>query len=482
MGPANGNLTQGSVFKKLWWFTLPFIGANVLQSLYSMVDMYIVGRFATTADVSAVSVSGTVIATFLMFIIGLSIGATVIVGQKIGAGEKDSLQSVCATAFTLALIVGAALVVIIAALAVPVLGWINTPKEAMHGATAYMLICSIGFLFQSVYNMLAGILRGMGDSKSPLLFVGISTAFNIIGDIILIGVCGLGAAGAAIATVLAQLLCMIFGILYVKKRGFPFDFRFKNWRLEKTHVKSLLKVGVPVALQEFLVMFSFIIIAGINNRFGLNASAGAGILDKIFVFATIPTFAFNSSIAAMVAQNIGAKEQKRAVQCLIYGALLSEAFAIVFFLLGLLIPDKVVGFFTTDAGVIKEGVAYFGGNKYEYLLCSLAFCINGFINGTGHTKISLIGNVVSTYVVRIPACIIVGVVMNLGLLGVGYTFPFASFVQALIGLIFILSGRWKRDVVSIDQDVEGKVIKAEATDIPDDDIKEENGSHLDNDG
>ena len=448
MDNAKGNLTQGSVLKKLWMFTLPFMGANLLQSLYSMGELYIVGRFATTADVSAVSVSGTINATFLMFLIGLSVGATVIIGQEFGAGDEDSVSSYTSTAFTLSLIVGAGLTVIVAALTVPMLSWVNTPKEAVRGATAYMLICSVGFIFQSVFNMLAGILRGMGNSKTPLLFVGISTAFNIIGDIILVGFCGLGAAGAAIATVLAQLLCMIYGILHVKKRGFPFDFRFKSFRLEKDKTKALLKIGVPVALQEFLVMFSFIIIAAIINRFGLNASAGAGILDKLFVFATIPTFAFNSSISAMVAQNIGAKEQKRAVQCLIYGAFLSELFAIVFFLLGLFIPDTIVGFFTRDAGVIKEGVAYFVGNKYEYLLCSLAFCINGFINGTGHTRLTLINNFASTYVVRIPLCIILGSVLHMGLLGVGYALPFASLVQLLIGLIFVLSGRWKKDVIS----------------------------------
>lgn len=448
MDNAKGNLTQGSVLKKLWMFTLPFMGANLLQSLYSMVDLYIVGRFATTADVSAVSVSGTINSTFLMFLIGLSVGATVIIGQEFGAGDKDSVSSYTSTAFTLSLIVGAGLTVIVAALTVPMLSWVNTPKEAVRGATAYMLICSVGFIFQSVFNMLAGILRGMGNSKTPLLFVGISTAFNIIGDIILVGFCGLGAAGAAIATVLAQLLCMIYGILHVKKRGFPFDFRVKSFRLEKDKTKALLKIGVPVALQEFLVMFSFIIIAAIINRFGLNASAGAGILDKLFVFATIPTFAFNSSISAMVAQNIGAKEQKRAVQCLIYGAFLSELFAIVFFLLGLFIPDTIVGFFTRDAGVIKEGVAYFVGNKYEYLLCSLAFCINGFINGTGHTRLTLINNFASTYVVRIPLCIILGSVLHMGLLGVGYALPFASLMQLLIGLIFVLSGRWKKDVIS----------------------------------
>ena len=449
MKPDSSNLTQGSVFWKLWIFTLPFIGANLLQTLYGMVDLYIIGRFAETADVSAVSVSGTVIGTFLMFLIGLSVGATVIIGQRFGSGSGTSMDGVFSTAFTLALIAGTGLMVVVAAFTVPVLHWINTPEEAMNGAIAYMLICSVGYLFQSVYNMLAGILRGMGDSRSPLLFVGVSTVFNIVGDLILIGLCGLGAAGAAIATVLAQLLCMVYGILYVRKKGFPFDFRLRSFRLVKEEARALLKIGIPVALQEFLVMFSFIIIAGIINRFGLNASAGAGILDKIFLFATIPTFAFNSSISAMVAQNIGAKEQQRAVRCMLYGSLLSGLFAIVFFLLGLLIPEKIVGFFTTDPGVIEEGVAYFAGYKYEYILCSLAFCINGFINGTGHTRLTLINNVVSTYVVRIPACLIIGIVLGAGLFGVGYALPIASLVQVIVGLVFFFSGRWKKSAVPV---------------------------------
>ena len=443
MKAIENDLTQGSVFKKLWSFTLPFIGANLLQTLYGMVDLYIVGRYATTADVSAVSVAGTVTATFLMLLIGLSVGATVVVGQRFGAGEKDSLRSVFSTAFSLAWIVGAALMVVTAALAVPVLGWINTPEEAMRGAISYMLICSVGFVFQSVYNILSGILRGMGDSRSPLLFVGVSTVFNILGDILLIGVFGMGAAGAAIATVLAQLLCMVYGILHVKRRGFPFDFRRGSYRLDRREAGQLFKVGVPVALQEFLVMFSFIVLEGIINSFGLNASAAAGILDKMFLFATIPTNAFNASISAMVAQNFGAGKRERAVRCLWYGSLLSELFALAFFLLALFAPEKLVGIFTPDPGVIAEGVRYYTGYKYEYLLCSLAFCVNGFINGTGHTRLTLFNNIFSTYAVRIPACLIAGKAMNAGLYGIGYALPVASLVQVIVGFAYFFSGRWK---------------------------------------
>lgn len=444
MRSFENNLTRGSVFKKLWGFTLPLIGANLLQILYGMVDLYIVGRFATTADVSAVSVSTTVLSAFMMFLIGLSVGGTVIVGQKFGAGEKEALSSVAATAFSLAWIVGVALTAIVAALTYPILGWINTPAEALRGAISYMLICSVGYIFQSVYNMLAGILRGTGDSRSPLLYVVVATVVNIISDYILVACFGLGAAGTAIATVFAQLLCMLFAVFHVKKRDFPFDFRLKSYRLVKRDAGALFRTGIPIALQQALVLFSFVIVAAIINKHGLYASACAGILDKVFLFASVPTTAFHSSISAMVAQNIGAKEEKRAIQCLRYGLLFSFLFAFLFFLTGLFFPEQTMGIFTSDPGVIAEGVKYYAGYKYDYLICSVAFCINGFINGTGHTKLTLIANIISTYIVRIPACFLVGSVWQMGMRGIGFVLPLATAVQVIVGVAFYLSGRWRK--------------------------------------
>ena len=448
MRAFENDLTQGSVFKKLWSFTLPLIGANLLQILYGMVDLYIVGRFATTADVSAVSVSTTVLSAFMMFLIGLSVGGTVVVGQRYGAGEKAALSSVAATAFSLAWIVGVALMLIVGAMARPILGWISTPEQALRGATAYMLICALGYIFQSVYNMLAGILRGMGDSKSPLLYVAVATVVNIVSDTVLVAGFGLGAAGTAIATVFAQFLCMLFAIFHVKKRGFPFDFRLKSYRIEKKDAGALFRTGLPIALQQALVLFSFVIVAGIINRHGLYASAAAGILDKVFLFATIPTNAFHSSISAMVAQNIGARAEKRAIQCLRYGTLFSFLFALAFFLTGLFFPEQTMRVFTSDPGVIAAGLEYYAGYKYDYLICSLAFCINGFINGTGHTRLTLIANIISTYLVRIPACILVGTVWKLGMRGIGFALPVATAVQVIIGFGFYISGRWRRDTLA----------------------------------
>lgn len=443
MATVENNLTSGNVFKTLWKFTIPFIGINLIQTLYGMVDLYIVGQFAATADVSAVSVAGTVIATFSMLLVGLSIGTTVVVGQRFGAGDKKALEAISATAFSLAGIVGVVLAVAVGALSVPLLRWINTPEDAMGGAIAYMLICSVGYIFQSFYNMLAGILRGVGDSKTPLLFVGVSSILNVIGDVILVWGFGMGAAGAAIATTVSQGICILMGVVHVTKRGFPFDFKLRSYRFDRQEARELIGVGMPIALQEVLVMFSFIILEGIVNRFGLSASAAAGILDKIFLLATIPTNAFCSSISAMVAQNVGAGAHKRAVECLWYGCILSVAFAVVFFLLGWLIPEKMVGIFTADQEVIAAGTEYYVGYKYEYILCALAFCVNGFINGTGHTKLTLANNIISTYAVRIPGCVLLGVALGWGILGIGYALPAASAVQALVGFAFFALGKWK---------------------------------------
>ncbi len=437
------NLTQGSVFTTLWKFTLPFIGARLLQTLYSMVDLYIVGRYATTADVSAVSVSGTITTSLLMVLIGISVGATVIVGQRFGAGDKKSLSSAASTFFSLAWIIGAVLSVIIFVIAVPALQWINTPEEAMKGAIAYTRICSVGFIFLAVYNMLSGFLRGMGDSRSPLLFVGISTVVNIFGDILLVGVFGLGAAGAAIATVFAQMICMVYGIFHVKKKGFPFDFRPKSYRIVKEDVQKLFQIGMPVAVQELLVMISFFVLEMVINEYGLDASAAAGILDKLFLVAMIPTTAFNNSISAMVAQNIGAQKPQRAIQCLMYGSLLSGLFAVAFFILAWVMPARLVGIFTTDTGVIQEGIQYIAGYKLDFLACSLFFCITGFLNGAGRTRFTLINNFVSTYLVRIPFCLVAAKVLNAGLYGIGFTLPAASLVSLIIAYVYFFQGKWK---------------------------------------
>ena len=239
---------------------------------------------------------------------------------------------------------------------------------------------------------------------------------------------------------------MVYGIVHVRRRGFFFDFKRGSYHLAAEEVRQLLRIGLPVALQEMLVMFSFIVLEGIINRFGLNASAAAGILDKVFMFVMIPTSSFNAAISAMVAQNIGANQTSRAVKCLWYGSLLSELFAICFFLLGWLWPERIMGVFTDDGGVISEGVQYYAGYKYEYLLCSLAFCVGGFINGTGHTRLTLINNVISTYVVRIPLCLVAGTVMNAGLYGIGYALPIASLTQVVVGYVFFFFGRWRKGV------------------------------------
>ena len=262
---------------------------------------------------------------------------------------------------------------------------------------------------------------------------------NILLDTLFVAVFKWGLAGAALATTLAQGICVLIGVIHVKGRSFPFDFKPGSFKIVKAEARELLHVGLPIALQGVLVMFSFIILEGIVNRFGLDASAAAGILDKIFLFATIPTNAFNAAISAMVAQNVGANEHGRAMKCLWYGSILSVAFAAVFFLLGWLIPDRMVGIFTTDTGVISAGTEYYAGYKYEYLLCALAFCVNGFINGTGHTKLTLANNIISTYVVRIPGCILLGVVAGYGLYGIGYALPVASAAQVIVGFGFFFT-------------------------------------------
>lgn len=439
------SLVEGAVWKQLILFTLPFMGTSLIQTLYSMVDLYIVGNYATTADVSAVSVAGTVVSTFAFMIIGMGVGATVLVGHMFGAGRHHELEDVVKTSFTLFPLLSLIMSIILMIFVNPIISLINTPESAIDGARAYLLICLAGYFFQGIYNTLSGILRGLGNSKPTLIIAIWACIFNIVGDIILVGGFGMGARGAAIATTGAQIFSAVFGCIYVKIkfRDFPFEFKLSGLGISRNHVKELIKIGLPVGLQETLVMFSFIIIEAVVNSLGVDASAAAGILDKMFILCTIPAMGFNSSISAFVAQNHGAGREDRCVKCLGYGTLICFTFGLIMMMWAWLDAEGIVRIFTSDQNVIEQGITYFHGYKFEYPAYSVAYCIAGFINGCGKTKFVLITNLIATYAVRVPLTVFLVTLSGGTLLELGYALPVASVVQAVVGGIFFFTGVWK---------------------------------------
>lgn len=311
------NLAQGRVGVTLLKFAGPFLLASLLQALYGAADLFVVGRFADAAAVSGVSIGSQIMQTLTGVILGLSMGGTVLIGQRVGEGDDPGAARAVGTMgvlFTAAALVLTPLMLLLTDGAVALL---DTPAQAVEDTREYLLICSCGIPFIIGYNAVGGIFRGLGDSRTPLYFVALACGINIALDFLLTGALGWGAAGAAAATVAAQAVSFVTALLYLVRRGLPFSFRKEGaspWRPGKREMAAILKVGFPLALQDALVNISFLIITAVINAMGLVASAAVGVVEKLLVFAFLPLTAFSSAVAAMTAQNIGAGRRDRAVR------------------------------------------------------------------------------------------------------------------------------------------------------------------------
>ena len=442
------DLTQGGVARTLIPFALPFLGGNLLQTLYGIVDLYIVGRFSDAVNLAAVSVGSLVMNTINCTLIGLTVGGTVLVGQLLGAGKRREAEAAVANAFTLAPLVGLGVALLLFALASPLLHLMNTPAESFAQTLDYVRICAVGVVFTAGYNCLSSILRGMGDSNKPLLFVLVACIVNILGELLLVGGLHMGAAGAAIATAAAQAISLLVGILYVRRKDFPFDFRLRSFTLRGGYVRQLVTIGVPIALQEAMVMVSFLVVEAVINNMGYIASAGAGVCDRVFMVATVPASSFSAATAAMVAQNIGAGEYRRCKQCTLLSISISFGLGLLVFLWMLFSPDGVAAVFTPDPQVIEAASLYLVSSKFEFLLCSILFCINGFINGTGHTRFTLWSNLIAAFCIRLPLVFLFSSAEGATLYHVGMALPFSAVIQTTAALIYVARGGWRKPIAA----------------------------------
>lgn len=435
------DLTKGNINKTLVRFAIPFLLALLLQALYGAADLLIVGQFADSVQQSAVATGTQVMNLITNLIVGLSTGATVIIGHYMGEGRRDQVQKTIGTSFVVFIVIAVIFTVIFTLCSGPITQLMNSPAESREYTQGYIFICSCGIFFIFGYNAIAAILRGMGDSKSPLFFVLIACVTNIILDIILVNA-GMGAAGAAVATISAQGLSMVISIIYLKKKNFIFDFKPASFRTTKDKVSKLLKTGVPIAFQNIIVNISFLIITSICNTFGVAASAAMGINEKFNMFFMLPAMAFSLAISTFVAQNMGARRPDRSKKALRLGMLISLAFAVVFFLLLRFIPDILCGVFTHDPDVIYQAELYISSFSYDILLVAVVFCLNGFINGAGKPTTTLISNLISTFAVRVPMTLIFSSLPGATLYEIGWAAPIATVIQIIIIFCYYKSNRW----------------------------------------
>ena len=449
MAQIGNNLFQGKVLHKLVLFALPFLASNFVQSLYSVSDMLIIGHFAGTESMSGVNIGGQVTLMLTNIVIGLCIGGTVLIGQYTGAGNEEKLKRVITTLITLLVILSFFTTAVMLFLRKPILRLLQTPPESFAESERYLTVTLLGIIFIFGYNALAAILRGMGNSKQPFYFITIACITNIILNFVFVVGLKLGALGVAITTVISQGLSVILCIRYMVKNNFQFDFKLSSYRIYKDQLKLIFKVGLPTCIQNSVVGLSFAFLtAMVNIVGGVTASAGVGAAGRFNSFVFMPVMAMSASISAMSAQNFGAGRVDRAVSACKIGAVFSFAVSLFFFILVMLFPTGVLRLFGNDPQMIHDGAIYLRSFAWDFLLIPFIFCVNGLFIGGGHTIFTLISSVLSSLFLRIPACYFFGVVLGWGLKGIGLGAPIASAGVIFIIIGYLLSGKWKHNVIN----------------------------------
>ena len=432
------DFTSGPIVGPLIRFSLPILAALFLQALYGAVDLLVVGKYAATADVSGVAIGSQIMMTVTGLISSLAMGSTILLGQKLGMRAEKDCGSVVGASIAFFGLVGLVLTLLLPLLSAVLARLMNAPEEAFRETRQYIAICGGGSLAIVAYNVLGSVMRGLGDSRTPLMTVAIACAVNIAGDLLLlVAVFHLGAAGAAIATVAAQLISVLVSFLVLRRRGLPFPFSRRDIRFEDRSLRPILRFGVPIALQDVLVSLSFLVILSIANSLGLAASAGVGVAEKVCGFIMLTPAAFMQAMSAYVAQNHGAGKDDRAIRGLRIAIALSTAFGLVMFYLAFFHGDLLCGIFARDESVILAGADYLKAYAIDCLFTCFLFCSIGFYNGLGYTGFVSIQGVAAAFLVRIPVAILMRCVLGT-LFGIGLGVPVATVFQILVCFVFLV--------------------------------------------
>ena len=437
------NFTKGNILTSLVRFALPVLAALFLQTMYGAVDMLVVGRFATAADVSAVSTGSWLMQLITSFVGGIAMGTTVLLGRRLGEGKPEEAGKIIGASIVLFAIIGVVITFFMELCAVPVAQIMRTPIEAFDATVLYVRICSAGSVFIVAYNVLGSIFRGIGDSRMPLVTVAIACVFNIAGDFLLVGVFGMATAGAAIATVLAQALSVIISVLIIRRQKLPFTFRRTDIVFDRKRMGSVFRLGLPIAFQDLLVSISFLAITAIVNSLGVIPSAGVGVAEKLCGFIMLVPSAFNQSMSAFVAQNMGAGRMDRAKRALLCGIGMSLVVGVFMAWLSFFHGDLLAGLFARDEAVIAAAADYLKAYAIDCLLVSVMFCMIGYFNGCGKTLFVMLQGIAGAFGVRIPVSLIMSRIKPVSLFKVGLATPCSSVVQIIlcVGYFLLLSRR-----------------------------------------
>ena len=436
------DFTQGSIIRKMLPFMGPILGALILQAAYGAVDLLVVGRFGSTAGLSAVSTGSQVLNLVTFVIIALAMGVTVLIARYIGEKNTDQIGELLGGATTIFAILAVVLAVVMVTFARPLSVLMQAPAEAVTLTSSYVRICGGGIFFIMAYNVLTAIFRGFGDSKSPLIFVFVACIVNVVGDLILVAGCHLDAAGA----VVAQAVSVVLALVLLKKRELPFKISRKDFRLNR-QCRRLLSVGLPLAMQEFLTQMSFLALCAFINRLGLEASSGYGVACKIVSFAMLVPSSLMQSMASFVSQNVGAGKEDRARKAMLTGMGIGLSVGVVVFIGVWFFGDKLTSIFTTDASVIQRGFEYLRGFAPETIVTAVLFSMIGYFNGHEKSLWVMIQGLIQTLLVRLPLAYYMSIQPDASLTNIGLAAPIATCVGIVLNVIFyiVMSKKWKTE-------------------------------------
>lgn len=439
------DFTTGSVPKQLIVFAAPLFLSNLLQVVYNMVDMLIVGQCAGSVGLSAISVGGD-ISNFMTFVaMGFSNAGQVIISQFIGAKKEDRISRFIGTMVTFLLSCAVIISVIVMIWKRQILGWMNTPDEAWNYALDYITICTVGLVFIYGYNIVSAVLRGFGDSKHPFVFISIASVANVVLDLVFVMGFGWGAAGAALATVLSQTLSFLLAAVFIYKnrKRMNLEFSIQNFKVDKGYLSTLVKLGIPMAIKNAAVQFSKLFVNSWVNSYGVVVSAVSGVGSKLNTIANLFSNSVNTAGASMVGQNIGAEKYKRVSRVMLYSFVIDISIIAVLIAVFVSFPEVIFGLFTPDTSILPVAMEYVPVGVLVFLGSAFRAPMNTLLNGGGNYKMNFAVAILDGMINRIGFGLLFGIVLRMNYVGFWLGDAVASFTPFFIGGIYYLSGKWK---------------------------------------
>lgn len=429
------DFTNGSILKKMIKFMIPILGSLILQAMYGAVDLMIVGQFGTTTGLSGISTGSNIMNMATFVVAGLAMAVTVQISRYIGMQKHERIGRLIGCTIALFSIISIVLSVLLIAFARPFAQLMQAPEEALDLTVQYIRICGTGFLLITAYNTISSVFRGMGDSKSPLLFVLIACVVNIFGDLLLVAGLHMNVAGAAIATVAAQGVSVLLSVFIIRKKEFPFTLKKKDICLNE-ELGGIIKIGTPIALQELLTQFSFLALCAFVNSLGLAASSGYGVANKVQSFAMLIPSALMQSMSSFVSQNVGAGKEKRAFRSMLTGMAIGGVIGIFVFTGLVFFGDKMASLFTGDREVITEAYSYMQGFSSEVILTAILFSFMGYYNGHARTFWVMLQGLAQTFIVRLPVAYAMTVLPDPSLFKIALAGPSATLFGIVLNVIY----------------------------------------------